>query len=210
MSSTFANWGSIPNGVGSPSGCWGGVSPGCGWSGSALGRGSPLGVRPGSGSPSPVRGTGWGSLSLCFFAFFFFGFLGLGSFFGLGSPFGFDSLAFFSFFLFLAGGPIGPVFSPSLAAGRFRDWLAGSSGRSSPSSRVEESRGEIIFLRNTILRPPSKCIGSSSESPSSLYGSMAVCLLKPCFSRKLFMNVVIMSSVHCLLSRALRKPGLIP
>ena len=78
MSSTFANWGSIPSGVGSPSGCWGGVSPGCGWSGSTLGRGSPLGVMLGSGSPSPVRGIGWGSALALFLCLLFLWLLGLG------------------------------------------------------------------------------------------------------------------------------------
>ena len=171
---------------------------------------------PGSGSPSPVGGISLGSSSPCFFAFFFFGFLGLGSFFGLGSSFGlaalfdFDTLAFFSFFIFLAGGPIGSASLLGLAAGHFRDLLTKSSRWSSPSSWVEDSLGEIIFLRSTTRRPPSKWIGSSSESPSSLYGNMAVCLLKPCFSRKLLINVLIISSVHCLLSRASHKPGLIP
>ena len=71
MSPTFTTSGSIPSGMGSSSGCKGGVSPGCRWSGSKLGRGSPLGVRPGSGSLSPVGGTGSGSSSPCFFALFF-------------------------------------------------------------------------------------------------------------------------------------------
>ena len=62
---------------------------------------APLGVVPGSGSLSPIGGTGSGSSSPCFFALFFFGFFGLGSLFGLGSFsgsgafFDLDTLAFF-------------------------------------------------------------------------------------------------------------------
>ena len=147
--------GSAPSGVGSPSGCCGGESPVCGCRGSVLGRGSPSGVAPGVGPGSPEGGTGVELLSPPFLAFFFFGFFG--SFFGLAGVFGLAAFfGFFgSFFGFLAGvapGSDSPVVG---AAGRFLGLLTKSSRRF--SSCVDESLGD----------PPSRWIGSSSESSSS-------------------------------------------
>ena len=130
-----------------------------------LGRGSPPGVAPGVGPGSPVGGTGVELLSPSFLAFFFFGFFGsffgfFGSFFGLAGVFGLA--AFFGFLAGVVPGSDSPVVG---AAGRFLGLLTKSSRRF--SSCVDESLGEIILRRTTTVDPPSRWIGSSSESFSS-------------------------------------------
>ena len=181
-----------------------------------------MGSLPRAGSCSCINGSSpwWPTsgvssgceVSLLFFPFL--GFRGLGSFLGFGVfGFGFGlDVPGFAFLGFFPGG--GPMDSPSPPSGpgaeRFFRWDTRSSSLSGSSSCVVSSSGEIIRLRITILHPPSSSIGSSSESPSSLYGSMAVWRLKPCFCRKLSINSSIIVSVHFLLTKAARIPGRIP
>ena len=91
---------------------------------------------------------------------------------------------------------IHPLHHQAPGAERFFRRGTRSSSLSGSSSCVVSSSGGIMRLRITILRPLSSSIGSSSESPSSLYGSMAVWRLKPCFCQKLSINSSIIWSVQ--------------
>ena len=144
---------------------------------------------------------------LPFLLFFpFLGFFGLGSFLGFGV---FTCFAFLGFFP--GGGPMDPPSPPSgPGAGHFFDYAPRSSSLSGSSSGIEDSSGEIMHLRITIFCSPSSSMGSLSESSSSLYGSMAVWQLKPCFCLKFSINSSIIPSVHFRLTKAAHIPGRMP
>ena len=144
-------------------------------------------------------------LSFCFSSPFL-GFLGLGSFLGFGV---FTCFAFLGFFP--GGGPMDPPSPPSgSGAGCFFGCAPRSSSLSGSSSGIVALSGEIMHLRMTIFCPPSSLMGSPSESSSSIYGSMAVWRLKPCFCLKFSMNSSIILSVHFLLTKAAHIPGGMP
>ena len=167
--------GSVPNGIGSPSGLKGGVPPSRGSVSPGLGGGVGPVVSPGGGFCSPIGGVSPGSPScgvwpgshICEVFLPFFSFLG---FFGLGSFFGFGVFTCFAFSGFFPGG--GPMDPPSLSsgsgAGRFFDHAPRSSSLSGSSSSIVALSGEIMCLLMTILHPPSSSMGSLSESPSSM------------------------------------------